>query len=426
MPFPAPFRSHAKTPLLKAWGLGLVGWALVGWTLWGGPSFAGEAAVFVDGERLEDTSIKQLAVDREGAAGVLLVGGQQREMEGGLVRWGEPAAVAPRTTVVLADGSRLLADRPWSPSGLVLVDDAKVQLRRGEGRIDFPRDAVRWVLLAPEAVGLKAERLGRVGTLDDEGAAGEDVVLLVGGDRLSGHVESLTGDTLRLVVAGTPVDTPLESVAALRLHGKEEPSQPACLVGLVDGSLLHADRLSVADETFQASVAGVEVTGEAAALALVQPLSQGVRYLSDLEPVDYRHTPYLDLPWPYARDRGLDGGLLAGGGRRAAKGVALHTAARLVYRLDGAPQRFQAAIAVADPEPGAAPVGSVLFRVYLVQEGKFELAYESGVVRAGDPALPLDIGLAGAAALALVIDFADDGDAGDDAVWLDARLVPAE
>jgi hypothetical protein len=62
----------------------------------------------------------------------------------------------------------------------------------------------------------------------------------------------------------------------------------------------------------------------------------------------------------------------------------------------------------------------------LVKEGKFEPAYEGGVVRVGDAATPLDIDLTGAAALALVVDFADDGDAGDDALWLDARLVPAQ
>ena len=242
-----------------------------------------------------------------------------------------------------------------------------------------------------------------------------------------GRVESLTNETLRILVAGEPVDTPLESVAALRLSGEQpEPNKPTCLGGLTDGSLLRADTLVVADEAYTANVSGAEVTGEAATLAFVQPLSKGVSYLSDLEPADYRHTPYLDLPWPYARDTGLRGGPLVGGGRRAAKGVAMHTAARLVYRLDGSPQRFQADIAVADPEPGAAPTGSVSFRVYLVKEGKFEPAYEGDAMRVGQPAQPIDIDLTGAAALALVVDFADDGDAGDDALWLDARLVPAE
>jgi hypothetical protein len=383
-------------------------------------AFAGEKVVFASGERLNDAALKAYSIDRDGVEGVFVVDGDERELTG-LVRWGEPAAAATRTAVVLGDGSRLLCDRPWSPAGLARIDETMVRLRRGKDWVDFPRGDVRWLLLNPEAIGFDIERLPQVDT-----AEGEDVVLLVGGDRLTGHVESLTNETLRLVVAGEPVDTPLESIAALRLSGELEPTKPTCLVGLTDGSLLRADRLTVADEAFTANVAGAEVTGEAATLAFVQPLSKGVSYLSDLEPADYRHTPYLDLPWPYARDAGLRGGPLVGGGRRAAKGVAMHTAARLVYRLDGSPQRFQADIAVADPEPGAAPTGSVSFRVYLVKEGKFEPAYEGGVVRVGDAATPLDIDLTGAAALALVVDFADNGDAGDDALWLDARLVPAE
>jgi hypothetical protein len=384
--------------------------------------FAAEnSVVFANGERFADAALKACSIDRDGVEGMLAVDGDERELTG-LVRWGEPAAAATRTALVLEDGSRLLCDRPWSPAGLVRLGGETVSLRRGKGWVDFPRDAVCWVLLNPEAAGLDVERLPEADAAD-----GEDVVLLVGGDRLTGRVESLTNETLRLVVADEPVDTPLESIAALRLSGEQlEPTEPTCLVGLTDGSLLRADKFTAADEMFSANVAGAEVTGAVSELAFLQPLATGVRYLSDLEPADYRHTPYLDLPWPYARDAGLRGGPLVGGGRRAAKGVAMHTAARLVYRLDGSPQRFQADIAVADPEPGAAPTGSVSIRVYLVKEGKFEPAYEGGVVRVGDAATPLDIDLTGAAALALVVDFADDGDAGDDALWLDARLVPAQ
>jgi hypothetical protein len=401
---------------------GLVVAVVLGVLLSGSWVFAAEnSVVFANGERLNDTALKACSIDRDGVEGLLVVDGDERELTG-VVRWGDPAAAATRTAVVLGDGSRLLCDRPWSPAGLVRLGGETVSLRRGKGWVDFPRDAVRWLLLNPEAIGFDIEGLPQL-----DAAEGEDVVLLVGGDRLTGRVESLTNETLRLVVAGEPVDTPLESIAALRLSGEQlEPTKPTCLVGLTDGSLLRADRLTVADEAFTSIIGGAEVTGEAATLVFLQPLSKGVSYLSDLEPADYRHTPYLDLPWPYARDAGLRGGPLVGGGRRAAKGVAMHTAARLVYRLDGTPQRFQADIAVADPEPGAARTGSVSFRVYLVKEGKFEPAYEGGVVRVGDAATPLDIDLTGAAALALVVDFADDGDAGDDALWLDARLVPAE
>ncbi|WP_197529418.1 NPCBM/NEW2 domain-containing protein [Botrimarina mediterranea] len=394
---------------------------VVGCLFTGSFVLADGTAVFAGGERIEEAAIKAFSVDRDGVEGVLVVDGEERELSG-LVRWGEPRAAVTRTAVVLEDGSRLVCDRPWSPAGLARVDEATVRLRRGKGWVDFPRESVAWLLLTPEAVGLDVERLPSVDVVD-----GEDVVLLVGGDRLIGRVESLTNDTLRLVVADEAIDTPLESVAALRLSGGSiERTEAKCLVGLADGSLLKADDLTVANDSFTAKASGAEVTGEAATLVLIQPLASGVRYLSDLEPADYRHTPYLDLPWPYTRDGGLRGGPLVGGGRRAAKGIAMHTAARLVYRLDGSPQRFQAEIAVADPEPGAAATGSVSFRVYLVKEGKFEPANEGYVMRVGEAARPIDIDLAGAAALALVVDFADDGDAGDDALWLDARLVSVE
>lgn len=409
--------SHAKPRSSKHW----VGALSLGLLLASGAALADKTAVYTSGERLENAAIEQCRIDRDGVQGTLVAGGEEHGLAG-LVRWGEPTAAGPRTAVVLAEGTRLLSDRPWSPAGLARVDETKVRLRRGKAWVDFPRDVVRWVLLSPESVGIDAERLP-----DDATGGEEDVVYLAEGDRLSGRVESLSSDTLRLVVADAPVETPLESVAAIRLHGADRrAADAACLIGMNDGSLLHADRFAIADGAFTASVRGAEVTGDASLIALVQPLASGARYLSDLEPVDYRHTPYLDLPWPYSRDEGVLGGPLVGGGRRAAKGVAMHTAARLVYRLDDGAGRFQAEIAVADPDPPAAPVGSVVFRVYVVRDGKFEPGYESGVVLVGDPAMPVDVDLTGAVALALVVDYADDGDAGDNAMWLDARLTSSE
>ncbi|MEQ8846508.1 NPCBM/NEW2 domain-containing protein [Botrimarina sp.] len=377
----------------------------------------GAEAVLADGRSLADAQLTGCRFDATARTATLEADGQTHQTDR-LVRFGEPAAPSRRPAIVLGDGSLLLADRGWSPTGLVQIRDDTVGVRRGSGWVSAPRSAVRWV--APD--------LSAIDRVEgEEFPEDSDLVLLASGDRVAGRVVALTAETANVEVAGEAIQVPLEEVAAVRLGGPREASPASGLIGYGDGSLVRASAIAIdGDKATATTPDGVQIESDAASVVFVQPLGGPVRYLSDTEPVDYRHTPYLDLAWPYARDEGLLGGPLEGGGRRAAKGLAMHSAARLVYKLGPEAQRFRCDVAVADPPPESSAEGSVVFRVYLVREGAFALAYDSGVVRAGDAALPVDVDLTGAAALALVVDYADNGDAGDEALWLDARLVMAE
>jgi hypothetical protein len=50
-------------------------------------------------------------------------------------------------------------------------------------------------------------------------------------------------------------------------------------------------------------------------------------------------------------------------------------------------------------------------------------AYESPILRGGDPPLPISVDLKGAKRMALIVDFADRGDECDWANWLQSRLT---
>jgi hypothetical protein len=279
---------------------------------------------------------------------------------------------------------------------------------------------VRRIVLSSEAVG--SDPLAFSADLSSDGLA---TVQLRSGDRLAGRVESLDQNSLKLEIAGESIDTPTDSVAAVSLPGPPSQAVAAVLVGIADGSLLRAESVSLVDGGVRVVlVGGVELKCDAEQLAFVQPLAGQARYLSDLDAIDYRHTPYLDIAWPYSRDRGLRGQPLVGGGVRSVKGLAMHSAARLVYRLDGSAQRFHAEVAVADPAPDASGGKGLIARVYLARDGKFEPVYDSGELQAGDPAAPVRIDAKGAVGIALVVDYGAGGDAGDECLWLDARLVP--
>jgi hypothetical protein len=153
----------------------------------------------------------------------------------------------------------------------------------------------------------------------------------------------------------------------------------------------------------------------------LQSLGGEFAYLSDLEPLSYRHVPYLEIPWLYEHDRNVLGGPLAVGGLRYLKGLGMHSASRLTYRLDGTERRFEAAVAIDD---AAGDRGSVVFGIHLLRDGRWQEAYNSGTVRGGDRPVPVFVDLRGAQGLTLTVDYADRGDELDYADWFDARLVP--
>lgn len=94
----------------------------------------------------------------------------------------------------------------------------------------------------------------------------------------------------------------------------------------------------------------------------------------------------------------------------------MHSTSRLTFRLEKAYRRFQAELAIDDQTQLS---GSVVFRVLA---GQREI-YQSGVVRGGDPPLPVSVDVAGVDQLSLIVDYADRADELDHADWLNARLI---
>ena len=158
-------------------------------------------------------------------------------------------------------------------------------------------------------------------------------------------------------------------------------------------------------------------------LALIQPLqTPQVDYLTDLKPLGYRHVPFLSARWPqFGSDASVRDGLLRAAGGRYAKGLAMHSASRVAFVLTDAYRRLEAELAV---DEIVGETGSVVFRVYVDKgDGRFRSAYASPIVRGGQEPLAMSVDVEGVKRLALLVDFADRGDAGDHADWLNARLI---
>ncbi len=347
-----------------------------------------------------------------------------------LQRWGQYADTFRLTQFVLADGSLLVAQLARIAEDKLIVD--------GElcGRLEIPLARARGLIVDPPPSAADRDRL-----LEQIAVAQgvEDQLLLKNGDVLRGVLKTVQARGgpadpgplfVTFAVEGRDFLIPENKTLAIIFNPAltMQTAQPAfsCLAGFRDGSLLNVAQVSSGGALQRLTLAGavtLELDPEflRSDLVLLQPLSDRVVYLSDLAPLGYKHIPYLETAWPLGRDRSATGERLRHGGHTYAKGLAMHSASRAAYRLDGRWRRFEAELVL---DASAGRQGSVVFRVFLGGEAEpWKRAYESPVVRGGDPAVPISVELGNSPAIALIVDFADDGDVLDRAAWLDARLI---
>ncbi|MHB8972746.1 MAG: NPCBM/NEW2 domain-containing protein [Pirellulaceae bacterium] len=102
------------------------------------------------------------------------------------------------------------------------------------------------------------------------------------------------------------------------------------------------------------------------------------------------------------------------GGKHFRRGVGTHANSEIVYRLDGKYSRFQAWAG-----PDMATFGTMGFAV--VVDGQER--WKSGRMARGDAAQRVDVDIAGAKELRLLVDDAGDNIMGDHADWADAKLL---
>lgn len=338
--------------------------------------------------------------------------GQNRQTPAAsLVWWGTLAETAREPLVVLADGSLIVADVLGADKENLSADSSVL------GTLKIPLDLLAGIVYHPSGSRQQRDRM-----LDRILAATGDSDRLVfdNGDDLSGRIDAISEDAVNVQAAVGPKEIKTERIAAVIFNpALRSPSKADGLrawVGLSDGSRLKAVKLLVDEQSARIITAGKQTWKTTPKeIVFLQTLGGRATYLSDLQPDGFRQVPYLDLSWPYRADRNVTGGLLRSGGRLYLKGLGVHSAARLTYKLDGSYQRFAAELGI-DDSTGAR--GSVGFRVFVDGQQK----YASPVVRGGMAPVPVSIDIAGAKRLDLVVDYADRADELDHADWLGARV----
>ena len=337
-----------------------------------------------------------------------------------MVRWGHPAAKARQASLQLIDGSYLFSSKVWTPKDRITYNGKSVKVYRTSGKLSLADKSIEKINFAsPLKTNSKIDR-------NEDSAA---TITLKNGDQIVGSINKFDPKELQCTIFDQPATLAREEIAHIQfaISSTVSPQPPArCLIGLADGSLLMALEANANTKRCRIRLCcGETIEIYTKEIVYLQPTSESIAYLSDLNPIDYRHTPYLSLEWPYGIDQMPFGGELKVDGKFFRKGISLHSASRLVYSLQSNNNRFQTAIALSDQ---AIAIESKTPRTAEVQilkivGNELKPLFESTLDASTPQSLPVDVDITDARALVIVVDYGKGADVGDDVLFLDARLV---
>lgn len=256
-----------------------------------------------------------------------------------------------------------------------------------------------------------------------------DTLLLRNSDTVEGYVAALGdrkegGKFLRLQADKKTVDVDLAQVSALGLAAETDhpPRGRVCRGHLIlaDGSRLGYAALRAENDSFTGiTLFGAEMRLPLADVIAVYPVQSAVTPLSDLQPADYRYTPYFgEGTLPFNRDASAAGNDLLLGGSTYDRGIGMRSQSRLTYRLDGGYRSFTALVGMDDHtgQKGSARVSILVDDKPTALEGEPELTAANGPRR-------VRLNVSGAHRLTLVVDYGRRGNVQGHVDWADPLLI---
>ena len=245
---------------------------------------------------------------------------------------------------------------------------------------------------------------------------GQDRVLVSSGP-IDGRVQGLRDGKLLIATSLDPEPLALElsEIQGLRLaQAVKRPTGSALLV-TVDPNRPPVRLVSTA--TGLQLAASKQPVGVSTLSGLRVRVDGGRRtWLSEVTPATVVEKGAFDVVWPWQRDHALDGGPLALGGARYAKGITVHSAATLTWTLGQRSVRLRSLIGIADV---VAPEGDCV--VTIAGDGK--PLWRTDHLRGGETPVTLDLDLRGVTTLSLDIALGERFDIGDHVMLADAYLV---
>jgi hypothetical protein len=255
-----------------------------------------------------------------------------------------------------------------------------------------------------------------------------DVIYLLNGDRIEGTLTALSGKAgCEIATEGRKLHTPWSKLAGIAFNTDRQArlrTKKAYTRAVLDGGA-RVNFLSLRFEEKTRRWIGKTQFGatwelsESSVLALDVRQGQAVD-LAELTPARYEHRPYLDVAWPLRKDAATTGEPLCLHGNTFEKGLGMHAACQVTYKLDGLYQRFDALVGIDESSRrGRARVAIELDGKRIdLNDGK-ELTNQTSPL-----AVRLDV--RAARTLTLIVDIGTFGDVQANVNWVNARLIKKE
>ncbi len=330
-------------------------------------------------------------------------------------------------TIELIDGTRLPIDHYEVSQRLATVETSLTS-----EPLSIATSEIRWVQFSNSAEAGLLER-----DLREKPLVGDLLIVRRRKsntlDYLSGVVGDVNDRRVEFVWDGEPIPVNRSKVEAIAYYHANRSTQPAALCWLTtrEGARLPLASFKIeAPHLLAETIGGIEIKIPLASSRSADFSNGKVAYLSDLEPLQQKWSPYLDLP-PSAsliasygaprKDQSFDGSALTldwpaslGGLTTYKKGLALRSRTELVYRIPSEMKRF---VCFAGIDPVTAGEGTVLLKISADDRVLWQ-----GEIEGGAEPVEIHLLMNGARQIHLLVDYGANLDFGDRLHLAEARL----
>ncbi|MFQ5429268.1 MAG: NPCBM/NEW2 domain-containing protein [Phycisphaerae bacterium] len=368
--------------------------------------------------------------DQRGAARVSTVDG--RTCEGVVSVWQSGGTLRLRmkdgteTEIASRDIDRVvfLPSRSRRPTGAWRVETSAGDRLFG----DIIRGNAGTMTLRHHELGEIDLRLDRLSTIARRGAAAngsvaevEDQVLLANGDMTRGAIMAVSADGVSILVSGETRerDLPWKVVRTIHFARSEVPAPDARAIRLRfdDGAELRVKSWNRRKDSVLAILPNRQsVTFDAGFAAFAEVMGGRRIWLTELRPASDVSIPFFNRRWPLVVDANAVGGPLAIAGEPYARGLGLHAACRIRWRLDGTFERLTALVGIDDSAGERADAD-----VVISMDGRVLGRYRG--LRYGQAPRPITLDLRGGQELTVEVGFGLHGDVQDRVDLVNPALI---
>ncbi|MEX0585659.1 MAG: NPCBM/NEW2 domain-containing protein, partial [Pirellulales bacterium] len=251
----------------------------------------------------------------------------------------------------------------------------------------------------------------------------EDTVILRDGKQLTGVLEDVGADSIRMETAVGAVSVEAARVAAIALDSAlvraPAAAENSALVMTKDGAwlTLHEWTVSETGELAGRTSIGIEFRAPLADVVKIACYGPDVVDLTTRTPIEMNVTPFISRTAEMLVNRNVRGGFLRLEGRESPRGFGMTSGMSATFAVEPGDRQFRATVGLDDMVGDA---GSVEFALEL--DGR--RIFTSPMLTGADAAVvvgPLDI--AGGERLTLTVEFAEYGNVQDVANWCDVVIV---